>query len=107
MYVNVKVINRGLKNAWIQWGFRGKRLTKEIYGYAYGDRDLSPRVVGNKTGFFCRWPDGTLCGSISGIDWLSINQFQTLWIQVYLLRKRLGYDLAGEVPSQTVFGSIG
>ena len=51
MYVNVKVINRGLKNAWIQWGFRGKRLTKEIYGYAYGDRDLSPRVVGNKTRF--------------------------------------------------------
>ena len=25
----------------------------------------------------------------------------------YLLRKHLGYDLGGEVPSQTAFGSIG
>ena len=32
----------------------------------------------------------------------------TLWIQVkYLLRKYLGCDLGGLLPSQTVFGSIG
>ena len=29
------------------------------------------------------------------------------WIQPYLPRKCLGYDLGGEVPSETVFGSIG